>query len=91
MALKKLHVLVVSFAHHISGASTRVGHFFLYNFFFSPPAHLSAVTHMTEISLIVTLNTPIQLNSNSVIDVTAQMDWRWSWTYGRTPNAIDIS
>ena len=27
-----------------------------YNFFFSPPAHLCAVTYMTEISLIVTLN-----------------------------------
>ena len=27
------------------------------NFFFSPPAHLCAVTYMTEISLIVTLNT----------------------------------
>ena len=29
------------------------------NFFFSPPAHLCAVTYMTEISLIVTLNKPI--------------------------------
>ena len=27
-----------------------------FNFFFSPPAHLCAVTYMTEISLIVTLN-----------------------------------
>ena len=26
------------------------------NFFFNPPAHLCAVTYMTEISLIVTLN-----------------------------------
>ena len=26
------------------------------NFFFSPPAHLCAVTYMTEITLIVTLN-----------------------------------
>ena len=26
------------------------------NYFFSPPAHLCAVTYMTEISLIVTLN-----------------------------------
>ena len=36
-----------------------------YNFFFSPPAHLCAVTYMTEISLIVTLNNqsnPIQSN-----------------------------
>ena len=31
------------------------------NFFFSPPAHLCAVTYMTEISLIVTLNN--QFNS----------------------------
>ena len=27
-----------------------------FNSFFSPPAHLCAVTYMTEISLIVTLN-----------------------------------
>ena len=27
-----------------------------FNFFFSPPAHLCAVTYMTEISLNVTLN-----------------------------------
>ena len=32
-----------------------------YNFFFSPPAHICAVTNMTEISLIVTLNN--QFNS----------------------------
>ena len=31
------------------------------NFFFSPPAHLCAVTYMTEISLIVSLNN--QFNS----------------------------
>ena len=38
------------------------------NFFFSPPAHLCAVTYMTEISLIVTLNN--QFNStqfNSIL------------------------
>ena len=34
------------------------------NFFFSPPAHLCAVTYMTEISLIVTLNN--QFNNNSI-------------------------
>ena len=34
------------------------------NFFFSPPAHLCAVTYMTEISLIVTLNN--QFNSTQV-------------------------
>ena len=32
---------------------------FSYNFFFNPPAHLCAVTYMTEISLIVTLNNQI--------------------------------
>ena len=35
-----------------------------YNFFFSPPAHLCAVTYMTEISLIVTLNN--QFNPNPI-------------------------
>ena len=35
------------------------------NFFFSPPAHLCAVTYMTEISLIVTLNN--QFNSTQHI------------------------
>ena len=34
------------------------------NFFFSPPAHLCAVTYMTEISLIVTLNK--QFNSTQL-------------------------
>ena len=34
------------------------------NFFFSPPAHLCAVTYMTEISLIVTLNN--QFNSTKL-------------------------
>ena len=34
------------------------------NFFFSPPAHLCAVTYMTEISLIVTLNN--QINSTQL-------------------------
>ena len=38
------------------------------NFFFSPPAHLCAVTYMTEISLIVTLNnqftSPSQLKAS---------------------------
>ena len=34
------------------------------NFFFSPPAHLCAVTYMTEISLIVTLNN--QFNSTQL-------------------------
>ena len=34
------------------------------NFFFSPPAHLCAVTYMTEISLIVTLNNQFNNNKN---------------------------
>ena len=41
------------------------------NFFFSPPAHLCAVTYMTEISLIVTLNNqsnPIQICYKIIID-----------------------
>ena len=33
------------------------------NFFFIPPAHICAVTYMTEISLNVTLNIRIHLNS----------------------------
>ena len=40
-----------------------------YNFFFSPPAHLCAVTYITEISLIVTLNNqfnPIQSRNNRI-------------------------
>ena len=37
------------------------------NFFFSPPAHLCAVTYMTEISLIVTLNN--QFNSSTQLNV----------------------
>ena len=35
------------------------------NFFFSPPAHLCAVTYVTEISLIVTLNNQF----NSTLDI----------------------
>ena len=35
------------------------------NFFFNPPAHLCAVTYMTEISLIVTLNNPISPHKNA--------------------------
>ena len=36
------------------------------NFFFSPPAHLCAVTYMTEISLIVTLNNQFNNNNNNL-------------------------
>ena len=35
-----------------------------YNFFFSTPVHLSAVTYMTEISLIVTLNNQFKQVTN---------------------------
>ena len=57
------------------------------NFFFSPPAHLCAVTYMTEISLIVTLNNQFnstQLNSSNVrllasrslqVKTNSQNDW----------------
>ena len=37
------------------------------NFFFSPPAHLCAVTYVTEISLIVTLNS--QFNSTQLNEI----------------------
>ena len=33
------------------------------NFFFSPPAHLCAVTYVTEISLIVTLKSQFALRT----------------------------
>ena len=39
-----------------------------YNFFFSPPAHLCAVTCMTEISLIVTLNNQFNQSINLIKD-----------------------
>ena len=35
-------------------------------FFFSPPAHLCAVTYMTEISLVVTLSN--QFNSTNITE-----------------------
>ena len=41
---------------------------YISNFFFSPPAHLCAVTYMTEISLIVTLNN--QFNSTQLWYIT---------------------
>ena len=109
--------------------------------FFSPPAHLCAVTCITEISLNVTnllhsnaettmdihghldtrfpgrsrrlLKYPPQLSEYTQIlelswigcltsqltifqsymwrHIDVQADWRRSWTYGRAPNAIDIS
>ena len=36
------------------------------NFFFGPPAHLCAVTYMTEISLIVTINNQFNFNRNDL-------------------------
>ena len=36
------------------------------NFFFNPPAHLCAVTYMTEISLIVTLNNQFHLHLHRI-------------------------
>ena len=50
------------------------------NFFFSPPAHLCAVTCMTEISLIVTLNN--QFNSTQLYTMAIQWSHgaaRWHW------------
>ena len=38
------------------------------NFFFSPPAHLCAVTYMTEIPLIVTLNNQFNNNNNITVN-----------------------
>ena len=52
------------------------------NFFFSPPAHLCAVTYVTEISLIVTLNnqftlpyTPVGTRGVEVEDVSSVSPW----------------
>ena len=39
-------------------------------FFFSPPAHLCAVTYMTEISLIVTLNNQFNPTQPKVINIS---------------------
>ena len=38
-----------------------------FNFFFSPPAHICAVTYMTEISLIVTLNNHIHSLTHLIV------------------------
>ena len=56
-------------SHSVSNLKMNLQSSFRYRrpyFFFSPPAHLCAVTYMTEISLIVTLNKQFnstQLNS----------------------------
>ena len=47
------------------------------NSFFSPPAHLCAVTYMTEISLIVTLNNHI--TNHYLIGQIGQSS-TWTWT-----------
>ena len=49
------------------------------NFFFSPPAHLCAVTYMTEISLIVTLNN--KFNSTQLKVRTKTVNNRSAHTY----------
>ena len=46
------------------------------NFFFDPPAHLCAVTYMTEISLIVTLNNQFTLPYEGIYMVYVQAVWR---------------
>ena len=57
------------------------------NFFFGPPAHLCAVTYMTEISLIVTLNN--QFNNKYPADIHnvslgtfVQCSWQCSSPFG---------
>ena len=47
------------------------------SFFFSPPAHLCAVTYMTEISLIVTLNNQFNFNNfncNQFVEQVTRLD-----------------
>ena len=48
------------------------------NFFFSPPAHLCAVTYMTEISLIVTLNNQFNSTQPYHIHATPSIIYRLS-------------
>ena len=58
------------------------------NFFFNPPAHLCAVTYMTEISLIVTLNKQSHLNSRRPILVAfydTHGNTEDTYTHGGTP------
>ena len=45
----------------------------MYNFFFIPPAHLCAVTYMTETSLIVTLNN--QFTLPYLISFSSDKEW----------------
>ena len=44
--------------------------------FFNPPAHLCAVTYMTEISLNVTLNNQIHITSHPVSNSTCGTAYR---------------
>ena len=49
------------------------------NFFFSPPAHLCAVTYMTEILLIVTLNNQFTTSPVIKLESRQMQDWaNWS-------------
>ena len=58
------------------------------NFFFSPPAHLCAVTYMTEISLIVTLNNqlPCLAFTDQAKYLGVTIDTKHSW--GHHTNTI---
>ena len=49
------------------------------NFFFSPPAHLCAVTYMTEISLIVTLNNQFTLPSEDSPHFSRYLSRAWGY------------
>ena len=56
-------------------------------FFFSPPAHLCAVTYMTEISLIVTLNKQFNININNfpIFETTFNLFWQRFTDEGSAP------
>ena len=61
------------------------------NFFFSPPAHLCAVTYMTEILLIVTLNNqftlPYQL-ANLIVGKATHALFKATLSIGSTNTVI---
>ena len=48
-------------------------------FFFSPPAHLCAVTYMTKISLIVTLNGQFNSTQNRHDRLIERQKTRYTW------------
>ena len=66
-----------------------------YNFFFSPPAHLYAVTCVTEISLIVTLNNQFTTSHHDSTAVTLNMQLKKSNLYsddrGKRDKHSDLS